>query len=93
MKRFLLLLIAMLTSFFGWQKNVTGPTRDWQKKHDQWEKELKRLNDVLQKAKAAYAETAVGISDSDLDQLWGEWLAAAKAVSACRDREPKCPIH
>jgi hypothetical protein len=88
------LILEVLASFFGWRKNVTDPAikseSTFQTKHDEWEQELKGLQDAETKAGDKWRLAATGVAYSgNVDQLRTEYLAASLAVGHCRAREPK----
>ncbi len=85
--------LDVLLAFFKWRTNVTDPQaeadRDFRAKHDEWERELRRLEDAEAKAGIAWRRVITGSSNGNSDQLRAQYLAASLALGHHRACEPK----
>lgn len=89
MKKYLLVILEMLSNLFKWRANISDPKKHWQEKYNKWGQELVRLEHERDKAKNAWKAVAVGCVSGNVTKLWAKYLSAAKAVGRHRAREPK----
>ena len=87
------IILDMLASLFKWRANATDPAAKNQKKHDEWQTELERLQHEADQAEADY-EAFVLQARSGIDThgrgmlLHAVAKEAADAIAAHRHREP-----
>jgi hypothetical protein len=99
MKTWLKLILDIVLAFLGWRKNVADPKAqedaDYRKKHDEWEQELRRLEDAETEAGDAWRRAAAGHwigSGGNVDKLRAEYLAASLALGHHRAGQPQCSV-
>lgn len=92
------LILQVLAGFFGWRKNESDPRRDFEKRHDEWAKQLRRLEDATKLAvrdREAYIVIcpADEWNDDKFEQLCELAVQAATREHSHRAREPQCGTY